>query len=116
MFSDPQSVTINSVAKSMPRVSTNGQQSVYTNSDESYKLTISHQISGDKVRSLVRLDNRAIVADPLTSVNDYQTHTTYVVDERPKYGFTMTQVEQQFAGFLAWFTTGNVDKIFGGES
>jgi hypothetical protein len=116
MFADPQSVTVNSVAQSMPRVSTNGKQTVYQKSDETFKLTIGHTPSGNRVRSLARLDQRAIVADPLTAENDYQTLSFYVVIDRPNYGFSMTQTEQLIAGFKTWLDNTAIDKLFGQES
>jgi hypothetical protein len=116
MFADPQSVTVNAVAQSMPRVSTNGKLTIYQKSDETFKLTISHTPSGNRIRSLARIDQRAVVADPLTAENDYQTLSVYTVIDRPNYGFTQTQVEQLVTGFQAWLTTANVDKLFGQES
>jgi hypothetical protein len=117
MFSDPQSVTVNSVAQSMPRVETGTRKSIYQKNDQTFTLTISHQtLNNGRIRSLARLDQRAIVTNPLDSTNDYDTLTYYFVIERPAYGFTMTQVEQLVAGFNSWLTTGNVDKLFGQES
>lgn len=116
MFTDPQSVTVNSVAQSMPRVATTGKQTTYQKADESFKLTIGHTPSGKRIRSLARLDQRAVVADPLTAVNDYETLSFYVVIDRPNYGFTMTQVEQLIAGFKTWLDNTAIDKLFGQES
>lgn len=116
MFSDPQTVTINSVAQVMPRVSSDGRKAVYKKADDSFTLTISHQPTNNRVRSSARLDQRAVVADPLTNVNDYETLSFYVVCDRPNYGFTMTQVEQIVAGFTAWLNTACVDRLFGQES
>lgn len=116
MFADPQSVTINSVAQSMPRVSSKDTSSIYSKVDGTWKLTVSHTPSKDRIRSMVRLDQRAIVADPLTSVNDYETLSFYAVIDRPVYGFTQAQCEQIVAGFQAWLTAGNVDKLYGMES
>jgi hypothetical protein len=115
-FTDPQSVTINSVAKSMPRVKIDGQLSVYQNSDESWKMTLSHQASGTRTRSMARLDQRKVVTDPLTAANDYDFLGVYLVIDRPSYGFSVTEVEQIVAGLVAWLTTGNVDKLYGKES
>lgn len=115
-FADPQSVTVNAVAQSMPRIESKGTSATYSKADGSFKLTISHTPTKDRIRSMVRIDQRAIVADPLTAVNDYETLTYYLVIDRPSYGFTMTQVEQLVAGLNAWVTTGNVDKLFGVES
>jgi hypothetical protein len=117
LFTDPQSVTVNAVAQSMPRVETNGKKSVYSKSDETFKLTLSHTPSKDRIRSMARLDQRAIVTNPLDSTqSDYDTLSFYVVIDRPLYGFTMTQTEQLITGFKAWLDTTAVDKLFGQES
>jgi hypothetical protein len=116
MFADPQSVTVNSVAKSMPRVSSKDLSSTYSMVDGTFKLTISHNPTKDRIRSMVRIDQRAIVTNPLDSTNDYDTLSFYIVLDRPVYGFTTVQIEQLATGFLAWYTTGNVDKLIGTES
>jgi len=116
MFTDPQSVTVNAVAQSMPRVKTKDLSSVYQKGDQTFTLTISHTPAKDRIRSMARIDQRAIVADPLTAVNDYQTLSFYVVVDRPNYGFSMTQVEQLVAGFKTWLDNTAIDKLFGQES
>lgn len=116
MYTDPQVVTVNAVAQSMPRVSTGGQKTVYQKNDLTYTLTISHTPNKDRVRSMVRIDQRAIVPDPLTAVNDYETLSFYCVIDRPLAGFTMVQVEQLIAGFKTWLDNTAIDKLYGGES
>jgi len=116
-LSDPQTVTVNAVAKAMPRILTTGTSSKYQMADETFSLSLSHTKTKDnRIRSMARIDQRAIVADPLTAENDYQTLSYYVVIDRPKYGFTMVQTEQLVAGFNAWLTNSMVDKLFGQES
>lgn len=116
MFSDPQSVTINAVAKSMPKISAKDTSAVYQGADGLFKLTISHTPSKDRVRSMVRLDQKAIVTNPLDSTNDYDTLSFYTVIDRPNFGFTTAQVEYIVAGLIAWLSAGNVDKLVGLES
>jgi hypothetical protein len=116
MFADPQSVTVNAVAQSMPRISTGTNSSVYQKSDETFKLSISHQKTKDRIRSMARIDQRAIVADPLTSANDFQTLTFYVVIDRPFYGFTSTQTDQLITGFKSWLDSTAIGRLFGQES
>lgn len=117
MFSDPQTVTINSVAQAMPRVSQKDRSAVYMKSDQSYTLSISHSAAAQgHIRSLVRLDKRAVVTNPLDSTNDYDTMSFYSVLDHPVYGFTMAEAEQLVAGFQAWLNAGNVDKLWGQES
>lgn len=116
MFADPQVVTINAVAKSMPRVTSDGTKSLYQMTDESFKLTISHQKSNQRIRSMARIDQRAIVPDPLTAVNDYETLSFYCVVDRPLVGFTQTQVDQLIAGLKTWLDTTASGKLYGQES
>lgn len=116
MFADPQTVTVNAVAKVMPRVTSDGLSSIYQLADQSFKLTISHAPSKGRIRSMVRIDQRAIVADPLTAVNDYETLSFYVVVDRPEVGFTAAQQDQLITGLKTWLSTVNSDKIFGQES
>jgi hypothetical protein len=116
-FADPQSITVNAVAQSMPRISTTGLRSVYQKSDETYKLTISHDVNTQRVRSVYRIDNKAVVSDPLSSINDFETLSMYLVLERPPFGFSETQVSQLWAGFKdAINAAGIITKIYGRES
>jgi hypothetical protein len=116
MFSDPQTVTVNAVAQAMPRVETSGRKTIYQKSDQSFTLTLSHTPSRDRVRSMARVDQKAVVADPLTAVNDYETLSFYVVIDRPLAGFTSTQTEQLITGFKTWLDSTAIGKLFGQES
>lgn len=116
MFTDPQSVTVAGVAKSMPKISSKDMSSSYKNSDGTFSLTLSHQVSAQRVRSMVRIDQRAVVADPLTSVNDWETLSFYFVIDRPEVGFSSTQVNDLVAGLKTWLDATAVGKLFGKES
>lgn len=116
MFADPQSVTVNAVAQSMPRVESAGNSSLYQKADGTFKLKISHTQTGTRIRSMARIDQRAIVADPLTSVSDYETLAFYVVVDRPEVGFTSTQVDQLIAGLKTWLDSTAIGKLYGRES
>jgi hypothetical protein len=65
---------------------------------------------------MARIDQRLIVPDPLTSVNDYETLSTYHVIDRPEVGFTSAQIEQQIAGFQTWHTAAIIAKLVGQET
>lgn len=117
MLVDPQVVTVNAVGQSMPRIQTNGTSAVYQKSDLTFKLTVSHQDTKDsRIRSMARIDQRAVVQDPLTLENDYDTLSFYVVIERPEYGFTLVQTQQLVTGFKTWLTDAMVSALFGKES
>jgi hypothetical protein len=120
MFADPQTITVNSVAQPMPRVLSDGTKSVYQKSDQTFTFTVSHQSlragGKDRVRSMVRVDQRAIVPDPLTAVNDYETLGVYLVIDRPLAGFSSTQVDQLIAGLKTWLDSTAIGKLYGRES
>lgn len=116
MFTDPQSVTVNGVAKSMPRVSTGSSESIYATPDESFRLRISHQKVNQRRRHLVRLDQRAVAADPLTAENSYQELGVYMVVDEPFVGFSDTDIGYAVAALVAWMTAGNVAKVLGAET
>jgi hypothetical protein len=65
---------------------------------------------------MARIDQLAVVADPLTAVNDYETLSFYVVIDRPKYGFSSTQVDQLVSGLKTWLDSTSVGKLYGRES
>lgn len=116
MFTDPQTVTVNAVAKAMPRIKTDGTSATYSLSDETFKLVLSHQISKSRLRSMVRIDQRAVVPDPLTAVNDWETLSFYFVIDRPLVGFSSAQVEQLVTGLKTWLDTTAIGKLYGQES
>lgn len=115
-LADPQTVTVNSVAKSLALIIRDGQKAVYMTSDGLFKLTVSHQASKDRVRSQVQIEQKAIVADPLTAVNDYDFLKFYCVFDRPNSGFSLAQEQQLIAGFQAWLDSTMVGKIVGQEA
>jgi len=125
MFVDPQVVTINSVAKSMALVNSEGTKRTYQTNDKSFTLIVSHQSSVNnakskglrqRVRTLIRLEQRATVADPLSAENDYDEMTIQMVIDRPEAGFTAQQLQYLVAGFEGWLDSTAVTKLFGRES
>lgn len=116
MFADPQSVTVNAVAQSMARVLISGSSATYQKADASFKLMISHLKSKGRIRSMARIDQIAVVPDPLTAVNDYETLSFYFVIDRPEVGFSSTQVDQLATGLKSWLDSTALGKLYGGES
>jgi hypothetical protein len=114
-FTDPQSVTIDGVAHSMPRVSSAASQSLYSEATEALKMKLSHQESKGRTRSMARLDMRVVAADPLTAVNEYQTVGVYLVVDKPEFGFSIDNIDDIIQGFKTWLSTANVTKLCGLE-
>lgn len=115
MFSDPQSVTVNTVAKSLPLTSREGMKSIYTEDDGEHQLTVSHQ-KGNRNRRVVRLDHTKIAADPLTAVNTYVGASVYVVIDEPQWGYTDADLDYLAQALCDWLSSANVLKVLGGES
>lgn len=118
-FNDPQSITINAVANSLPRVSTGQNTSTYRNGDGSVQLVVSHSYA-KRTRRTVRLDHSKIAADPLQpGTNRPYSMSSYLVIDTPVTGYTAAEIKQIVDGLTAYLTasTGaNVTKVLGGES
>lgn len=118
MFSDPQSITVAGVAKSLPRVSSGDFTGRFRGSDGAYELYISH-VSGKKDRSVVRVNSRKIGANPLDpSKNVPYTAAAYLVLEAPPQtsGFSTTELEDMVKALVAYLSAANVTKFVGKES
>lgn len=118
-LADPQSVTINSVAVSLPRTSMNTNAGVFTSLDQNVKETVSHQY-GKRVRHLFRIDHRKVAADPLLAgQNNEYSMAAYVVFDVPSVGYTAAEAKQVVDGFLAQMTASSgalITRILGGEN
>lgn len=115
-FADPQSVTINSEAQSLPRVAIGSSDATYRKADGTVQLRISHQSNKGRVRRMVRLDQTIIAADPLTAENDYQKAGVYLVIDEPEVGFTDTQLDYLVDSLIAWLSSANIAKVLGSET
>jgi len=114
-FADPQTLTVDSTPHTLNRIKSDGYRSEYASSDEGYKMTISHQESKDRTRRMIRVDNRIVAADPLTSVNEYKSLGVYLVIDEPEYGFDDADIDDLVQGFATWLSTANITKVCGGE-
>jgi hypothetical protein len=119
-YADPISVTVNAVAKSLPRsFSAAGSPSIFKTSDDEFRVEISHQdIKGRRERHFFRLTQRKIGADPLVpAVNLESKASIYMVLDNPVTGYSDTELGylvQAIADFLGNAT--NKTKFVGGEA
>lgn len=116
-FSDPQSITVNAVAQSLPRTVVDGSTSQYTKDDQSFKLSISHTYA-KRNRHTVRIQQRKIAADPFSpSVNQEYTQSAYIVLDVPPTGFSVTEQQYIVTALADWLKAStNAVKVIGGES
>lgn len=116
-FADPQSITVNAVPESMPRISSGESQSVYKTADDDFQMRISHQKTKSRVRRMVRVDQKVVAADPLTAENTYQTAGVYLVVDEPEFGFTDTELGYLVTALTDWLAAGtNTSKLLGSET
>lgn len=114
-YADPQTITIDSVPFTLNRIESVGKKSIYATTDETLKLTVSHQESKTRTRRMVRVDKRVVAADPLSSLNEYKDCGVYLVIDEPEYGFTDDQIDDIVAGFKTWLSSANVLALLGSQ-
>jgi predicted Zn-dependent peptidase len=78
-------------------------------------MKISHQESKSRTRRMVRVDQRVVATDPLTSVNEYKTLGVYLVMDEPEYGFSDTEIDYVVQALKTWLSTANVLKVLSNQ-
>jgi len=118
-FADPQSVTINAVAISMPRTSSGVNSGTFTAADGQTQLLVSHAY-GKRTRRTIRLNSSKVAADPLLPTQNVKlSNSVYLVIDAPVAGFTNTELKQAVDGFLAALTASSgakITQLLGGEN
>jgi hypothetical protein len=118
-FTDPQTVTINAVAQTLPRTSSGVDAGVFTKDDGNVKLSVAHNY-GKRTRRTVRLEHSKVAADPLiSSTNIKYSMTAYLVIDVPVTGYTVAEAKQIVDGLTAYLTASSgarVTQLLGGEN
>lgn len=119
MFTDPQSVTIATVAIGLPRVSSETNKGVFRSNDNFVVETVSHQY-GNRTRRMFRIDHSKITPDPLQSTQSNLSQMSfYIVADVPKVGYTVSDQKAVIDGFLAQLNASSgalITKFLGGEN
>jgi len=120
MLTDPQSVTIDGVAISMPLINNQGNTSLYRSSDGTKRLKIGYTEQNRNTRFLIRYEEDTIADNPI-GVADSNTKVTSVVQmlfDVPNFGVTDDRVVKIIAGLKTWLTTtsgGIAERVLGNE-
>lgn len=118
-LADPQSIKINAITTSLPRVSTGDFESLYESADGLIKLSLS-TASKKRKRQVVRLDVSKVAADPFIPAQNVElSMSTYLVFDRPAVGYTNTEAKQVYDGFIEALQASSsvmVTKLLGSES
>lgn len=116
MLADPQSVTINAVATSLPRTSQGASTNVYTSVDGKTIMTTKQNSTSARFRREVRLSQSKIAADPISAINKESGFSAYLVVDEPRSGvFTDLEIGYVIDALKAWLTSANYNKVLGGE-
>jgi hypothetical protein len=118
-YTDPQTLTINSVAQTLPRTSSGQNSGIFTKDDGTVKLTVSHSY-GKRMRHSIRVDFSKIAPNPLISAQNIMfSMSTYLVIDRPLTGFTVAEAKQVVDALTAYLTASSgarATQLLGGES
>lgn len=116
-FADPQSVTIDSNAVSLPRTGFSQNAGRFTSADAKNSLEISHSVGGSRFRHLVRLTDARTVSNPLVPDQNVAVNmSAHIVIDMPRNGYTTAEIADLAAALTAWATEANLLKVVSGES
>lgn len=117
MFADPQSVTVNAVAKSLARVESGNYRGVFDSSADGLTLTIQHS-KGKRNRSAVTLRTKKLTTDPFVPATNRNFEMVATVSINvPELGFSSTEISQALQALVDWADTpANLAKLVNGES
>nr|QDH87285.1 MAG: hypothetical protein H3RhizoLitter13207_000002 [Leviviridae sp.] len=118
-FSDPQTITINSVANTLPRTSSGISSGVFTKDDGTVRLSVGHS-SGKRMQDNIRVDFQKIAPNPLISAQNimFSMSVNLRVD-RPLTGFTVAEAKQIVDALTSYMTAtsgARATQLLGGES
>ncbi len=118
-FADPQTVTINAVAQTLPRTGFQPNAGIFTKDDGNVKLTVANVAGKARTRRSLRLDYRKIAADPLVSAqNVMYSMSAYLVVDIPITGFTVAEQKYVVDALTAYLTAtsgARTTQLLGGE-
>lgn len=118
-FADPQSVTIATVATSLPRTGSGASSGSFATADGTVKLSVSSS-NGKRLRHVIRLDFSKIAADPfLAGQNNQVSMSAYLVLDVPKQGYTVTDQQNNakaLVDYLSASSNARILQLIGGEN
>lgn len=118
MLTDPQTITVNAVAKNMPRINQDNNTSVYRlrSTTDEYVLTIKH--NDGKITGGVAGEGHVIkVQYTLFATATVPQSTTLIwLTIQNQDGMDLTQVKNVALALCAYATGATIDKLLNGES
>jgi len=116
VLADPQSVTVNAVAISLPRTIQGATSNVYTSADGKTTLTSKQNSTSKRFRREIRLSQTKVAADPISAINAESGVSVYFVIDEPRSGvFTDAEIGYLIDALKTWLSSANYNKVLGGE-
>lgn len=119
-FADPQTVTIATVANTLPRTSSGPNSGAFKKDDGLIQMNVSHSTARARTRHLLRIDHSKIAADPLQAgINVKASMAVYIVVDVPDTGYTIAEQKQVVDGLTAYLTASSgarATQLLGGEN
>lgn len=119
-YNDPQSVTHNAVAVSLPRVITGTTVGRFVSADAVFELTVDPRGSAKRRRNVARFYTKRTVLDPLGSGLSTQVQSMVSITiDRPSSGVTDADVNKDIDALILWLTAAskaNQLKLAAGEN
>jgi hypothetical protein len=120
MLTDPQSITVDGVAISLPLINNQGNTSLYRSADGLHRLKIGYTEQNRNTRFVIRFEEDVVADNPIGQ-SDSNTKVTGVVQvlfDQPNFGITDARMVDIVAGLKTWLTTtsgGIVERVLGNE-
>jgi hypothetical protein len=119
LLADPQGITVNAIAYSLPRVGAALDAGSFRTADTTYGLSVTHAYN-KRTRRTARLDYKILAPDVMdSSLNVPYTGSVYTVFDMPNVGISRLQQGYMATGFMNWLSTSgflNMNRILDGES
>lgn len=118
-FADPQSITIDGVTTSLPRVLTNNGQGLFISADGNVQLEVVPKTGTTKSRT-IRLRTSKITSDPLVSTTNVRVKDLITLTIiRPLDGYSDAEILKQVKGLIGLLTASTdaaLIKLIAGEN
>lgn len=117
MYADPQSVTINGVATSLPRTGSSLTEGTYQSGDATVSLSVVHRKTNrGRVQHRVGLRKDVVVPSIYNPAqNAPQSYSVALVIDAPTVGIASVDIAYVARALVAWATNANVDKLVAAE-
>jgi hypothetical protein len=119
-YNDPQSITVDGTAYSLPRVLTGTTVGRFVSADALRELTVDPRGTAKRRRNVGRFYTKRTVVDPLGSGLSTQVQSMVSITiDRPTSGVTDAEIEKDLLGLIAWLTAStnaNLKKLVAGEN